>query len=56
MAKLNKNDIVEIVSEKCFITKKEVREILEKCMMGAADMAVELVCDIHTGKTWYELK
>lgn len=29
MAKLNKNDIVEIVSEKCFITKKEVREILD---------------------------
>ncbi len=34
----------------------EVKEILEKCMMGAADLAVELVCDIHTGKTWYELK
>ena len=34
----------------------EVREILEKCMMEAADLAVDLVCDIHTGKTWYELK
>ncbi len=34
----------------------EVREILEKCMMGAADLAVDLVCDIHTGKTWYDLK
>ena len=34
----------------------DVREILEKCMMGAADLAVDLVCDIHTGKTWYELK
>jgi DNA polymerase-1 len=34
----------------------EVREILEKCMMGAADLAVDLVCDIHTGYTWYELK
>ena len=34
----------------------EVREILEKCMMSAADLAVELVCDIHTGDTWYELK
>ena len=34
----------------------EVRDILEKCMMGAADLAVDLVCDIHTGKTWYELK
>jgi len=34
----------------------EVREILEKCMMSAADLAVDLVCDIHTGKTWYDLK
>ena len=34
----------------------EVKDILEKCMMNAADMAVELVCDIHTGSTWYDLK
>ena len=34
----------------------EVREILEKCMMGAAGLSVDLVCDIHTGRTWYELK
>ncbi len=34
----------------------EVRNILENCMMGAADLAVDLVCDIHSGKTWYELK
>ena len=34
----------------------EVKEILERCMMGAADLAVDLVCDTHTGKTWYELK
>ena len=34
----------------------EVREILEGCMMSAADLAVELVCDIHTGSTWYDLK
>ncbi|MBR2541066.1 MAG: DNA polymerase I [Mogibacterium sp.] len=33
-----------------------VREILETCMKGAADLAVELTCDIHSGKTWYELK
>ena len=33
-----------------------VKEILERCMMGAADLAVDLVCDIHTGKTWYDLK
>ena len=35
---------------------QEVKEILEKCMMDAADLAVDLVCDIHSGKTWYELK
>ena len=35
---------------------EEVKEILEKCMMGAADLAVDLICDIHTGKTWYDLK
>ena len=35
---------------------EEVRRILETCMMSAADLAVDLICDIHTGKTWYELK
>ena len=34
----------------------EVKDILEKCMMSAADLAVELICDIHTGSTWYDLK
>ena len=34
----------------------KVNEILEKCMMCAAELAVDLECDIHTGKTWYELK
>ncbi len=34
----------------------EVCEILDSCMKGAADLEVELVSDIHTGKTWYELK
>ena len=33
-----------------------VKEILERCMMDAADLAVDLICDIHTGKTWYDLK
>ena len=33
-----------------------VREILDTCMRSAADLAVELICDIHTGRTWYELK
>lgn len=34
----------------------EVKSILDTCMREAADLAVELICDIHTGKTWYELK
>ena len=34
----------------------QVREILDTCMRQAAELSVELVCDIHTGKTWYELK
>lgn len=35
---------------------EEVSVLLEKCMKGAADLAVELTVDIHSGKTWYELK
>ena len=35
---------------------EEVREILSSCMMAAADLAVDLECDMHSGKTWYELK
>ena len=34
----------------------QVREILDSCMRNAADLAVDLTCDIHSGKTWYELK
>lgn len=34
----------------------EVKEILESCMMGAADLDVDLVCDIHAADTWYGLK
>jgi DNA polymerase-1 len=33
-----------------------VREVLAECMRGAADLAVDLTCDIHTGKSWYDLK
>ena len=46
----------ELIVEGPESEEAEVREILEKCMMGAADLAVDLVCDIHIGKTWYELK
>ena len=34
----------------------EVKKLLNSCMKNAADLAVELVCDIHSADTWYELK
>ncbi len=34
----------------------EVYRILNDYMSGAAKLAVDLVCDIHSGSTWYELK
>ncbi len=46
----------ELIVEGPESEEAEVRDILESCMMGAADLAVDLICDIHTGKTWYELK
>ena len=46
----------ELIVEGPEIEAAEVREILENCMMNAADLAVDLVCDIHTGSTWYDLK
>lgn len=33
-----------------------VKDLLNRCMKSATDLAVELTCDIHTGSTWYELK
>ena len=35
---------------------EKVAELLDKCMKSAANLAVELTCDIHKGSTWYELK
>lgn len=35
---------------------EEVKNMIERCMMGAADLSVDLVCDIHTADTWYDLK
>jgi DNA polymerase-1 len=34
----------------------EVKNVLDECMRGAADLAVDLTVDIHSGKTWYDLK
>ena len=46
----------ELIVEGPSSEAEEVRDLLEKCMKGAADLAVDLTCDIHTGKTWYDLK
>lgn len=46
----------ELIIEGPESESSEVRSIIEECMKNAADLAVELVCDIHTGKTWYDLK
>ena len=46
----------ELIVEGPSSEAEEVKDLLETCMKGAADLAVELTCDIHTGKTWYDLK
>lgn len=44
--------IVEAVPEEL----DEVRDLLRRNMETAVEIAVPLVCDMHDGKTWYELK
>ena len=34
----------------------EIKKLLDTCMRSAADLAVDLVCDIHSADTWYDLK
>ena len=46
----------ELIVEGPSSEAEEVKNLLETCMKDAADLAVELTCDIHTGKTWYDLK
>lgn len=46
----------ELIVEGPETEAEEVRELLERCMRTAAELSVELVCDIHSGKTWYEIK
>ena len=46
----------ELIVEGPESEQETVRELLDTCMRSAADLAVELTCDIHSGSTWYELK
>ena len=46
----------ELLIETAVEEEEKVRQILTDEMMHAADLAVELVIDLHTGKNWYEAK
>ncbi|MBQ6388304.1 MAG: DNA polymerase I [Mogibacterium sp.] len=46
----------ELIVEGPVSEEREVAELLDTCMKSAADLAVELTCDIHSGTTWYDLK
>lgn len=52
--------ILQVHDELLIETAKEemnvVAEILQDGMTGAADLAVELLIDMHTGENWYEAK
>ncbi len=44
--------LIEVVPEE----EDKVREILSTQMQAAADLAVDLAIDLHTGENWYEAK
>lgn len=44
--------IIEAVNDEI----ETVKELLSRNMEQAVKLKVKLVCDMHTGKTWYELK
>ena len=46
----------ELLIETAKDEEEKVKRILEKGMKGAADLAVELAIDMHTGENWYEAK
>jgi DNA polymerase-1 len=46
----------ELVIETSIDEEEQVKKILEKNMKSAADMAVTLEIDMHTGDNWYEAK
>ena len=46
----------ELVIETLRQEETQVRQILEENMKAAADLAVSLEVDLHTGENWYEAK
>ena len=46
----------ELIVEGPKSESEEVKDLLDSCMKNAAELAVELVCDIHSADTWYDLK
>ncbi len=46
----------ELVIETALEEEKQVREILTEHMKTAADLAVTLEIDLHTGENWYDAK
>lgn len=46
----------ELVIETCLEEEESVRRILTENMKAAAELAVTLEIDLHTGKNWYEAK
>lgn len=46
----------ELVIETCLEEEEQVRRILTENMQSAAELAVTLEIDLHTGTNWYEAK
>lgn len=46
----------ELIIEAAKDEGEEVIELLDRNMRTAADLGVELICEINCGNTWYELK
>ena len=46
----------ELLIETAIDEVEEVSKLLEREMYGAADLAVPLEIDMHTGENWYEAK
>ena len=46
----------ELIIDAAREEEKEVSQILLECMQNAIELKVDLVCDLKTGSSWFELK